>query len=1053
VSSNAQTVILDERADARATLRNGVERAIGRAGTVLEAGEVHAVLRHLKACSEVPVVIVRHAPPTADARAMIEALRSGAPHVAIVVVGDGTLDGDARSVELALLEAGASELVVSPEPEAVAAAVARARARWVAARRTTGLGGERQLASALEGLPVGIALCDTRGQILAMNARALRTHGFSSLEAMLHDLEQYERAFEVAYPDGTPMPLHDWPLARALRGEYVRDCEVRLRAVAGGEERIVSYTVAPLRSSPDGGEPHLFVVAVHDISERMRDVALRRESEERYRTLLEQIDDGFCIVHVVFDDTGQRPIDYRFVDANPAFEKQTGLSDVIGKSVRQLVPDLEPHWFELYGNVARTGVSARFASESAAMGRSFEVSAVRVGAPEEHRVAVLFTDVTERKAAERKMRESEARARAAAAEAEAERRLLDTILEAAPAGIIVADANGRLVRMNPANELLWGPAPYSEDVSGYAEWKGWWADGTERHGRRVEPHEWAMARALRGETVRDDIVEIEPFGAPGTRRTMVNSGAPVRDSEGKVVGAVIAQMNISALVEAEAAMRESEQRFRALADNIVQLAWIADSTGSIYWYNRRWYEFTGTTAESMLGWGWKRVHHPEHVDRVAAKFRAHVTSGNVWEDTFPLRSATGEYRWFLSRAVPIRDEVTHAVRWFGTNTDITDQRRAEDALREASRRKDEFLHMLAHELRNPLAPIRIAVSLLGSADGTPAMQERARAVIDRQVTHLTRLIDDLLDVSRVVRGRIELRKERCDLGALVRQTLEDHRESFAHVALAVSAPPEGLWVDGDPVRLAQAVGNLLHNAAKFTPRGGRVDVQVASTDTHAEVRVIDTGVGMDEELLARLFEPFSQADQGLARSQGGLGLGLALTRGLVELHGGTVEAQSAGVGRGSIFTVRLPRVVAARQEVEPARASVESKPLEVLLIEDNVDSAELLDAALSMAGYHVAVAHDGASGIVRARTRPPDVVISDIGLPGGVDGYDVARTLRAEPRLENVLLVALSGYCGASDRERSRDAGFDVHLAKPVALDELKALLAAQRPRAHAPGG
>ncbi|MDQ3034512.1 MAG: PAS domain S-box protein [Myxococcota bacterium] len=990
-------------------------------------------------------MVIRHAPGDSDARATIAARRGDRtipPFAIVVVVAEEVEAGERLAVERDVLAAGAMECVATLGPRVID----RARARFELVQRAL---------AAIEGLPVGVGITDAQGRILAMNAAALRTHGFDSVDEMLVHLAEYQSEFEVCDRDGTPLPVEEWPLSRAIRGEYVSDFEVRLRR-AGGHDRLVSYIVLPLREAPsaewsDGRA--LLVFVIHDITERGQVNARRRESEERYRTLFENVDDGFCIIQLIIDEE-DRAIDYRFVEANPAFERHTGLCDAIGKTARALVPDLDQRWFELYGAVARTGEPARFTEHAPAMGRWFEVSAVRVGPAEERMVALLFADITERRDAERRLSESEARARAAAVATEAERGVLDAILATAPARIMLADAKGRPVRMNPASEALWGRSPRTESIGEYTQWKGWWADASERHGRPLEVHEWPMSRALGGETVRDDVVEIEPFDAPGTRRTIVVSGAPVRDAEGHVIAGVVAQMNISALVEAERAVRESERRFRALADNIAQLAWIADDDGSIFWFNRRWYEYTGTRPEQMKGWGWQSVHHPDHLERVVEKFRRYLSSQTVWEDTFPLRGEDGEYRWFLSRAVPIRDESGALVQWFGTNTDVTEQREAEQAVREASRRKDEFLQMLAHELRNPLAPLRIAVSLLANVGATDPMLERARAVIDRQVTHLTRLVDDLLDVSRVARGHIELRRERCDLGALVRQTIDDHRARFAGRELSVDVPSEPLWVDGDPVRLAQALGNVLHNAAEFTSQREQVRVRVARAPDEpvAIVRIEDTGVGMDEALLARLFQPFSQADQGLARSKGGLGLGLALTKGLIELHGGTIEAQSEGPGRGAVFTVRVPLAPLPERERPIGEDAPEHEPaaraegLHVVVIEDNVDSAEILASALSMFGHRVEVAYDGRTGIETARAARPDIVISDIGLPGGVDGYEVARTLRSDPALGSVFLIALSGYCRAEDRARSRDAGFDAHLAKPISLEELESFLERPEP-------
>ncbi len=373
--------------------------------------------------------------------------------------------------------------------------------------------------------------------------------------------------------------------------------------------------------------------------------------------------------------------------------------------------------------------------------------------------------------------------------------------------------------------------------------------------------------------------------------------------------------------------------------------------------------------------------------------------------------------------------------------------RAAAALREADRRKDEFLAMLGHELRNPLGPVRNAVHILKMVGPSDPTMQQARDMIERQVTHLSRLVDDLLDVSRITRGKIQLRKERLDLVQLVRATTEDYRSLLeaTGLQLVVDLPPGPLWLQGDRTRLAQVVGNLLNNANKFTDAGGRVAVAVAAVPGNlAEVRVADTGIGMERDMLARVFETFSQADRSLDRSRGGLGLGLALVRGLVELHGGTVEATSPGPGRGSTFTVRLPlEGVPAPRPRPPVRARSDGGGRGILLIEDNRDAAESLRVLLELTGNRVELAFSGPAGVEAARRFRPDVVVCDIGLPGGMDGYAVAQALRREPDLERAYLIALTGYGQEEDVRRAREAGFDRHMTKPVEFTELQQLIAA----------
>jgi PAS domain S-box-containing protein len=377
--------------------------------------------------------------------------------------------------------------------------------------------------------------------------------------------------------------------------------------------------------------------------------------------------------------------------------------------------------------------------------------------------------------------------------------------------------------------------------------------------------------------------------------------------------------------------------------------------------------------------------------------------------------------------------------------DISERRRAEDAVRLADRRKSEFLGVLSHELRNPLAPIRTSAYLLGRSVDLDERDRRAVVIIDRQVGHLARLIDDLLDVTRIERGKISLQRSVFDLVEVVRRVVEDQRAAFELREVEVALGDEPLWIDGDATRVAQVVTNLATNAAKFTPAGGRIALSLHRDDSgHAVLEVADTGIGIDADILPRLFEPFAQADRSLDRSRGGLGLGLALVKGLVDLHGGEVSAQSRGPGTGARFTVRLPLTVppARVMEAEPAVGGLDRQGKRVLIIEDNVDSAKSLGEVLELEGYRVAVTNSGAEGIARAHEFTPDVVLCDIGLPG-IDGYGVARALRRDPAVASAMLVALTGYAQPEDRQKAREAGFDAHFAKPPDLSALHRLLAA----------
>jgi signal transduction histidine kinase len=370
-------------------------------------------------------------------------------------------------------------------------------------------------------------------------------------------------------------------------------------------------------------------------------------------------------------------------------------------------------------------------------------------------------------------------------------------------------------------------------------------------------------------------------------------------------------------------------------------------------------------------------------------------------------------------------------------TDTTERKAAEDRLRAEDRNKAQFLAMLSHELRNPLGPIRNSIHLLEHADPRSEQAGRAKETIRRQTEHLIRLVEDLMDVTRISRGKTELQRSRVDLREIVRTTAGDLRSIFdqSEVALRVEHAAGPVWVDADAARIAQVVGNLLHNAVKFTPPRGIVVVGVAATGGRAEVHVRDNGAGMEPEQIERMFEPFAQAAQSVARTKGGLGLGLVLVKGLVESHGGTVRAHSEGPGRGAEFVVTLP--LSTRGDAAPRPVGLTPAGVRlVLIIDDNVDAGQTLADVLELHGHRVRVARDARSGIALARELRPDVVLCDLGLPD-LDGCEVARALRHGNALPATRLIALSGYAQPEDRRRAAEAGFDAHIAKPATMEEL----------------
>ena len=395
-------------------------------------------------------------------------------------------------------------------------------------------------------------------------------------------------------------------------------------------------------------------------------------------------------------------------------------------------------------------------------------------------------------------------------------------------------------------------------------------------------------------------------------------------------------------------------------------------------------------------------------------------------------------------SAPILDADGRVVGAVGANMDISALREAQARLLEADGRKDDFLAMLAHELRNPLAPIRNSLFILDRVDPASAQARQAKDVIGRQVTHLVELVDDLLDVTRIARGKVELQRSPLDLAAVVTGAADDYRDLIKARGLALEvelpAPGPALMVDGDATRLAQVLGNLLANAIKFTPQGGRIALSVQQEAGQAAIRVRDTGPGIAAELLPIIFEPFTQATQALARTEGGLGLGLALVKGMVELHGGNVAVASTP-GAGATFTVTLPLLPAVPATAAPdALDAGGARPYRVLVVDDNVDAADSLASLVGMFGHTVEVAYDGISAVALGQASRHDLVLCDIGLPG-MNGYEVARALRLSVPAAT-RLVAVSGYAQPDDVSKALAAGFDAHFAKPLALPHIEQLLA-----------
>ena len=717
---------------------------------------------------------------------------------------------------------------------------------------------------------------------------------------------------EYIHPDDQANVLR--VIDEAIRTKSLYEMEHKVRRMDGSLGWTRSQAIPLLDANGDIIE---WFGTASDVTEQKRAEQALRESEDRYRHLFNSMDEGYCIIEVIFDAHGQA-IDYVYLEVNPAFETMSGMRDATGERVRKLIPDLEAWWFEIYGRVALTGESIRAVNEVKSLKRWFYVYAFRLGDAASRKVAVLFTNVTERRQAEKTLRQSEERLRA--------------LFDWGPIAMYACDCDGAIQEYNRGAVKIWAsaPQPGATDAQFRGTFKTYLPDGT-----LVPYAQSAMTQILKstGPEVHDMEIILERPDA--SRITLIVNVVPLKDHHGQVTGAVAC--------------------------------------------------FYDITERSRL----------EH---------------KTLEQT--------------------------------------------EALADLDRRKDEFLAMLSHELRNPLAPISNAVRMLRMQKSEDPVQKQARTVIERQVAQLNHLIDELLEISRITTGRVQLRQEKIALNGIIERAVESTQPMLTQHQhdLRVSVPAEPIWLYADAARLEQVLVNLLTNAAKYTDEGGRIALDVTLESGSAVLRVSDNGIGIAPELLPRIFELFTQAERSLDRSQGGLGIGLCLVQRLVELHGGSVVAHSI-LGQGSEFVVRLPVVTAdlptppalplPSPEVLPAKR----KFCRVLVVDDNVDAAQSLADLLSLSGHDVRLAYEGISAVDSAVTWCPDVVLLDIGLPG-LNGFEVAKRIRQQAACPNMVLVALTGYGQATDRQRSKDAGFDHHLVKPADFDDVEKILEGVHPAA-----
>ena len=630
-------------------------------------------------------------------------------------------------------------------------------------------------------------------------------------------------------------------------------------------------------------------------------------------------------------------------------------------------------------------------------------------------------DITARKHAEQRLRESEERFR--------------TLADSSPVPIWVTDPTGGIEFLNAAYCDFFGVT--FEQVRGPK-----WA--TLLHPDDADPYVAAYYEALRQrKTFR---AEARVRRADGEWRWVDTRGVPRFSEGGDFLGHVGSSPDVTEMKIAQQALRESEEQFRTSFElAAVGQAQVNPVTGRFERLNQKFCEIVGYSEEELLSMTPADITHPEdrqpYVDIYPRFLR-----GEIEEFVIEKRYVRKDQKivWVTVAAKLIRDSDGRPLRTIGVFQDITERKRAEQELKQADQRKDEFIATLAHELRNPLAPIRNAVEMLALCQSSDPDFEWSRNVIDQQVKHLACLVDDLIDVSRITRNRLVIKKERVSLTDVINAALDAARlliDQRKHL-LTVSLPVEPVYLSADPVRLTQIFMNLINNAAKYTHEGGQIRVDAERKNDSVKVRVADNGIGISTEELSHLFDMFYQVDRSYEQAHGGLGIGLTLVKRLVEMHGGTVEVKSAGIGQGSQFVVSLP-VLVSSSAVLLDKHTVEQKYKKrrrILVVDDYPSAAESLARRLKHCGNEVETALDGFEGIKRAEKFRPDVVLLDIGMPK-LNGYKAAQTIRQQPWGKNMVLIAFTGWGQEEDRQRTREAGFDAHLVKPVDYMELSELL------------
>jgi PAS domain S-box-containing protein len=876
-----------------------------------------------------------------------------------------------------------------------------------------------QLQTTLHSIGDAVITTDAQGDVTFLNPIAEQLTGWSRAEAKGRPLAEIFRIIN----EDTRQTVEN-PVEKVFAtGAIVGLANHTVLIARDGAERPIDDSAAPIRGGD--GAVRGVVLVFRDISERKKAEA----AQAILASIVENSDD------VIVSKTLEGIV----TSWNRAAERLFGYTadEMIGQSITRLLPPDRPDEENVILARLRRGEkidhyeSQRMTKDGRIIDVALTISPVRDSHGQIIGASKILRDITERKAAAEALRQSEQRYRS----------LFDNNLDP----IFSLDEHGYFAAANPVAQRISGYTLEELKKTHFLE-----LCPPELRDDAVQAFREALCKQCKD-------METGMIRKGGERVDLFVTGAPVIVDD-VVVGVSCIARDITERKRRENQVRDTEERLRSVLNHIVDGIITIDERGTIEGLNPAAEKLFQYSRAELIGKNVKELmpepyhgQHDTYIDSYLQTGNAKVIGigrevvGRRRDgSTFPMELGVSEFH-LGSR------------RYFtGIVNDITERKRLEDELRatigqlhDADRRKDEFLATLAHELRNPLAPLRSALEILAFAGDKPGTFAKMHNMMERQLAHLVRLVDDLLDVSRITRGKIELRNERLDVATILNAAVETSRPvlSESQHELSIVNPAEPLFVDGDLLRLSQVVSNLLNNSAKYTPEGGRIELTAEREGNEAVIRVRDNGIGIPAEMLPKVFEMFTQIDRTLNRSRGGLGIGLTLVKRLVEMHGGAVEAHSEGENEGSEFVVRLPLAnpsisdqPASGPGVPVGTSAVEPKQ-RILVVDDNLDAARTLDTLLRMRGHEVRMAHTGQEALAVAAEFLPQVVLLDIGLPDMV-GYEVARRLRRMPELGNVILIAQTGWGQDEDRRRSREAGFDAHLVKPVELGAIRQVLA-----------